>query len=144
LFTAWRCLPKGCPMSLRSLSAQFAALVGAYLRLFKTEQTLLRSELQGAASGLTRGVVLLVIAALFFLVAIVLFAEAGVTALTDNGWSAHWANLIVGLSVCAIGCILFLVGRSSLRRFSIVPHHTFTQIRKDFEFAREGMGWHRR
>jgi hypothetical protein len=139
LFTfAW-----GFLMSLRSPPAQFASILAGYLRLLQSERTLLKTEFQAATSRLIRGVIFLLVGAIFFLIALILVVTAAVSVLVENGWPAHWADLCVALSVCVFGLVSVLIARSTLQRFTLIPHRTFSQLRKDFRFAKDGLGWNR-
>jgi hypothetical protein len=129
---------------LRSSPAQFAALVAGYLRLLQAERTLLNAEFQAARTKLVRGLIFVIAAAVLFLIAFILIVAAAVSALIEIGWAASWANLCVALTVCITGCVFILIGRGALRRFTVIPHRTFSQLRKDFQFARDGLGWNRR
>jgi len=40
--------------------------------------------------------------------------------------------------------MFMLIARTAFRRFTVIPHRTFSQLRKDFQFAKDGMGWNRR
>jgi uncharacterized membrane protein YqjE len=130
-------------MSLRSSPAQFIRLCSAYLNLFHTEFVLFRSEMSSAAVSIAKGLVLLVASLALFLIAVVLLAEAAVAALTFVGWPTHWADLCVAVSIAMIATIAWIIGTNVLRHSSLLPHRTVNQLRKDFEFAKDQMGWHR-
>jgi hypothetical protein len=130
-------------MSLRSSPAALASLIGLYLRLFHTERALLKSEFQSAALGMVRAVILSALAAVCFLSTFILLIQAAVAALVERGWRAQWADLCVAVTVGMLGCILLLIGRTAFRRFGLIPHRTLRQIRKDFEFAKDGVRWRR-
>jgi len=71
-------------MSWPSSPAQFASLIAGYLRLLQAERTLLTTEFQGAATRLIRGVIFVIVAAVLFLIAFILFVAAAVSVLIEK------------------------------------------------------------
>ena len=121
----------------RSLGDLFSDLSRETTTLVRQEVQLAKAELTQSATEAARGIGMLVAggvvayAGLFFLLLAIVFG------LIEAGWDAWLSALIVGLVVVAIGAVLVLRGRESLKPANLAPQKTVETLKEDAEWAKE-------
>ena len=121
----------------RSLGDLFSDLSRETTTLVRQEVQLAKAELTQSATEAVRGIGMLVAggavayAGLFFLLLAIVFG------LIDAGWDAWLSALVVGLVVVAIGAILVLRARESLKPANLAPRRTIETLKEDQEWAKE-------
>ena len=121
----------------RSLGDLFSDLSRETTTLVRQEVQLAKAELTQSATEVARGIGMLVAggavayAGLFFLLLAIVFG------LIEAGWDAWLSALIVGLVVVAIGAILVLRARESLKPANLAPRRTVETLKEDQEWAKE-------
>jgi hypothetical protein len=121
----------------RSLGDLFSELSRETTTLVRQEVQLAKAELTQSATEAARGIGMLVAggavayAGLFFLLLAIVFG------LIEAGWDAWLSALVVGLVVVAIGAILVLRARESLKPANLAPRRTIETLKEDQEWAKE-------
>jgi xanthine/uracil permease len=121
----------------RSLGDLFSALSRETTTLVRQEVQLAKAELTQSATEAARGIGMLVAggavayAGLFFLLLAIVFG------LVDAGWDAWLSALVVGLVVVAIGAVLVLRARESLKPANLAPQKTVETLKEDAAWAKE-------
>jgi hypothetical protein len=121
----------------RSLGDLFSDLSRETTTLVRQEVQLAKAELTQSATEAARGIGMLVAggavayAGLFFLLLAIVFG------LIEAGWDAWLSALVVGLVVVAIGAILVLRARESLKPANLAPRRTIETLKEDQEWAKE-------
>jgi xanthine/uracil permease len=121
----------------RSLGDLFSDLSRETTTLVRQEVQLAKAELTQSATEAARGIGMLVAggavayAGLFFLLLAVVFG------LIEAGWDAWLSALVVGLVVVAIGAVLVLRARESLKPANLAPQKTVETLKEDAAWAKE-------
>ncbi len=121
----------------RSLGDLFSDLSRETTTLVRQEVQLAKAELTQSATEAARGIGMLVAggavayAGLFFLLLAIVFG------LIEAGWDAWLSALVVGLVVVAIGAVLVLRARESLKPANLAPQKTVETLKEDAEWAKE-------
>jgi xanthine/uracil permease len=121
----------------RSLGDLFSDLSRETTTLVRQEVQLAKAELTQSATEAARGIGMLVAggavayAGLFFLLLAIVFG------LIDAGWDAWLSALVVGLVVVAIGAVLVLRARESLKPANLAPQKTVETLKEDAAWAKE-------
>ena len=121
----------------RSLGDLFSDLSRETTTLVRQEVQLAKAELTQSATEAARGIGMLVAggavayAGLFFLLLAIVFG------LIEVGWDPWVSALVVGLVVVAIGAILVLRARESLKRANLAPQKTVETLKEDAAWAKE-------
>ena len=121
----------------RSLGDLFSDLSRETTTLVRQEVQLAKAELSQSATEAARGIGMLVAggavayAGLFFLLLAIVFG------LIEAGWDAWLSALVVGLVVVALGAILVLRARESLKPANLAPRRTVETLKEDQEWAKE-------
>jgi xanthine/uracil permease len=121
----------------RSLGDLFSDLSRETTTLVRQEVQLAKAELSQSATEAARGIGMLVAggavayAGLFFLLLAIVFG------LIEAGWDAWLSALVVGVVVVAIGAILVLRARESLKPANLAPRRTVETLKEDQEWAKE-------
>jgi hypothetical protein len=121
----------------RSLGDLFSDLSRETTTLVRQEVQLAKAELTQSATEAARGIGMLVAggavayAGLFFLLLAIVFG------LIEAGWDAWLSALVVGLVVVAIGAILVLRARESLKPANLAPRRTVETLKEDKQWAKE-------
>ena len=121
----------------RSLGDLFSDLSRETTTLVRQEVQLAKAELSQSATEAARGIGMLVAggavayAGLFFLLLAIVFG------LIEAGWDAWLAALVVGLVVVAIGAVLVLRARESLKPANLAPQKTVDTLKEDAAWAKE-------
>lgn len=104
-------------------------------RLFRQELELAKTELKEEAGKAGRAAGLLGAAGFAGYLTVVLLSLALVFALA-NVMDAGWAALIVAAIWAVVGVVLFVTGRSQLKRVSPTPTRTIETLKEDAKWAR--------
>lgn len=112
-------------------------LVEAVPSLFRKEVARARAEIDLEARRAARGVGLIAIAAILSLVALEVLAAALVSALTESGFDATTATLIVGGGAALLAIILLIIGMRTLGRVKFAPKDTIDSVRTDARTFKE-------
>jgi len=121
----------------RSLGDLFSDLSRETTTLVRQEVQLAKAELTQSATEAARGIGMLVAggavayAGLFFLLLAVVFG------LIEVGWEPWLSALVVGLVVVAIGAVLVLRARESLKPANLAPQKTVETLKEDAAWAKE-------
>ena len=121
----------------RSLGDLFSDLSRETTTLVRQEVQLARAELTQSATEAARGIGMLVAggavayAGLFFVLLAIVFG------LIKAGWDAWLSALVVGVVVMAIGAVLVLRARESLKPANLAPRRTVETLKEDQEWAKE-------
>ena len=121
----------------RSLGDLFSDLSRETTTLVRQEVQLAKAELTQSATEAARGIGMLVAggavayAGLFFLLLAIVFG------LIEAGWDAWLSAFAVGLVVVAIGGVLVLRARESLKPANLAPRRTVETLKEDQEWAKE-------
>ena len=121
----------------RSLGDLFSDLSRETTTLVRQEVQLAKAELTQSASEAARGIGMLVAggavayAGLFFVLLAIVFG------LIEAGWDEWLSALVVGVVVVAIGAILVLRARESLKPANLAPRRTVETLKEDQEWAKE-------
>ena len=121
----------------RSLGDLFSDLSRETTTLVRQEVQLAKAELTQSATEAARGIGMLVAggavayAGLFFLLLAIVFG------LIEAGWDAWVSALVVGLVVVAIGAILVMRARESLKPANLAPQKTVETLKEDAAWAKE-------
>ena len=121
----------------RSLGDLFSDLSRETTTLVRQEVQLAKAELTQSATDAARGIGMLVAggavayAGLFFLLLAVVFG------LIEVGWEPWLSALVVGLVVVAIGAVLVLRARESLKPANLAPQKTVETLKEDAAWAKE-------
>jgi ribose/xylose/arabinose/galactoside ABC-type transport system permease subunit len=120
---------RGFPDLIGDLIRELINLMRGEARLAKAEVTQ-KIIAVGMALGLIAGGLALVMAAL------VIFLEAAVAALVENGLSATISTLIVGVAVLVIAGILIFIGIRRIKGENLTPTKTLQQLQRDAALAK--------
>jgi xanthine/uracil permease len=121
----------------RSLGDLFSDLSRETTTLVRQEVQLAKAELTQSATEAARGIGMLVAggavayAGLFFVLLAIVYG------LIEAGWDAWLSALVVGVVVVAIGAILVLRARESLKPANLAPRRTIETLKEDQEWAKE-------
>jgi len=122
------------PQSIHTL---FGEALRETTDLARKELTLFRTEMSQNIKALVIGIVLLMAAAVFAVVTLLLLTEALVDWISALVGSEALGALIVGLVFGAVTVALGLWGRSKLASASLEPKHTVRQVKRDSEVLTE-------
>ena len=121
----------------RSLGDLFSDLSRETTTLVRQEVQLAKAELTQSATEAARGIGMLVAggavayAGLFFVLLAIVYG------LIEAGWDAWLSALVVGVVVVAIGAILVLRARESLKPANLAPRRTVETLKEDQEWVKE-------
>ena len=121
----------------RSLGDLFSDLSRETTTLVRQEVQLAKAELTQSATEAARGIGMLVAGGAVAYAGLLFLLLAIVFGLIDAGWDAWLSALVVGLVVVAIGAILVLRARESLKPANLAPRRTVETLKEDQEWAKE-------
>ena len=120
------------------LPAYIAALIEELRGLVRIEFALAKAEMAHGAQRMATGIVMLVLAAFFTFIALMVLSIAAVVALHEiAGWSLMWSILSVGLSALGVGALLALLGARRIRPDALVPRRAMANLRADIAATTE-------
>ena len=121
----------------RSLGDLFSDLSRETTTLVRQEVQLAKAELTQSATEAARGIGMLVAGGAVAYAGLLFLLLAIVFGLIEVGWDAWVSALVVGLVVVAIGAILVLRARESLKPANLAPQKTVETLKEDAEWAKE-------
>ena len=121
----------------RSLGDLFSDLSRETTTLVRQEVQLAKAELTQSATEAARGIGMLVAGGAVAYAGLLFLLLAIVFGLIEAGWDAWLSALVVGLVVVAIGAILVLRARESLKPANLAPRRTVETLKEDQEWAKE-------
>ena len=121
----------------RSLGDLFSDLSRETTTLVRQEVQLAKAELTQSATEAARSIGMLLAGAAVAYAGLLFLLLAIVYGLMEAGWDAWLSALVVGLVVVAIGAILVLRARESLKPANLAPRRTVETLKEDQEWAKE-------
>lgn len=121
----------------RSLGDLFSDLSRETTTLVRKEVQLAKAELTQSATEAARGIGMLVAGGAVAYAGLLFVLLAIVFGLIKAGWEAWLSALVVGLVVVAIGAVLVLRARESLKPANLAPRRTVETLKEDQEWAKE-------
>jgi len=121
----------------RSLGDLFSDLSRETTTLVRQELQLAKAELTQSATEAARGIGMLVAGGAVAYAGLLFLLLAIVFGLIKAGWDAWLSALVVGLVVVAIGAVLVLRARESLKPANLAPRRTVETLKEDQEWAKE-------
>jgi xanthine/uracil permease len=121
----------------RSLGDLFSDLSRETTTLVRKEVQLAKAELTQSATEAARGIGMLVAGGAVAYAGLLFLLLAIVFGLIEAGWDAWLSALVVGLVVVAIGAVLVLRARESLKPANLAPQKTVETLKEDAEWAKE-------
>ena len=121
----------------RSLGDLFSDLSRETSTLVRQEVQLAKAELTQSATEAARGIGMLVAGGAVAYAGLLFLLLAIVFRLIEAGWDAWLSALVVGVVVVAIGAILVLRARESLKPANLAPKKTVETLKEDAEWAKE-------
>ena len=120
----------------RSLGDLFSDLSRETTTLVRKEVQLAKAELTQSATEAARGIGMLVAGGAVAYAGLLFLLLAIVFGLIDAGWDPWGSALVVGLVVVAIGAVLVLRARESLKPANLAPRRTIETLKEDQEWAK--------
>ena len=121
----------------RSLGDLFSDLSRETTTLVRQEVQLAKAELTQSATEAARGIGMLAAGGAVAYAGLLFLLLAIVFGLIKAGWDAWLSALVVGVVVIAIGAILVLRARESLKPANLAPRRTVETLKEDQEWAKE-------
>ncbi len=121
----------------RSLGDLFSDLSRETTTLVRQEVQLAKAELTQSATEAARGVGMLAAGGAVAYAGLLFLLLAIVFGLIEAGWDAWLSALVVGLVVVAIGAVLVLRARESLKPANLAPQKTVETLKEDAAWAKE-------
>ena len=121
----------------RSLGDLFSDLSRETTTLVRQELELAKAELTQSATEAARGIGMLVAGGAVAYAGLLFLLLAVVFGLIEAGWDTWVSALVVGLVVVAIGAVLVLRARESLKPANLAPRRTVETLKEDQEWAKE-------
>jgi hypothetical protein len=121
----------------RSLGDLFSDLSRETTTLVRKEVQLAKAELTQSATEAARGIGMLVAGGAVAYAGLLFLLLAIVFGLIEAGWDPWVSALVVGLVVVAIGAVLVLRARESLKPANLAPQKTVETLKEDAEWAKE-------
>lgn len=121
----------------RSLGDLFSDLARETSTLVRQEMQLAKAELTQSATEAGRGAAMLAAGGLVAYAGLIFVLLAIVYGLIETGMDPWLSALIVGLVVIAIGAVLLLRGRESLKPDNLAPRKTVETLKEDRAWVQE-------
>ncbi len=121
----------------RSLGDLFSDLARETSTLVRQEVQLAKAELTQSATEAGRGAAMLAAGGLVAYAGLLFVLLAIVYGLIETGMDPWLSALIVGLVVTAIGAVLLLRGRESLKPDNLAPRKTVETLKEDRAWVQE-------
>jgi hypothetical protein len=121
----------------RPVGGLLTDLVSQVNALFRTEISLLRSEMKDSIHSLSGALVSVAVGAALLLAAVMVLVQAVVAAMVEAGMSVWLASGIVGLVLAVIGGLLLKRGRDEMSASEMAPGRTARQVEKDVALVKE-------
>jgi Putative Actinobacterial Holin-X, holin superfamily III len=132
---------RGIPMAPETLAKTalartLADVLGDFSDLIAKQIQLARAEITANISSGILASTWLGLAALLFLLAVVLVIEAAVFGIANTGIALHWACLMVAAVLAGVGGATLVYARS-VARDTLTPARSIRQMNKDISAAKE-------
>ena len=121
----------------RSLGDLFSDLSRETTTLVRQEVQLAKAELTQSATEAARGIGMLLAGGAVAYAGLLFLLLAIVFGLIEAGWDAWLSALVVGVVVVAIGAVLVLRARESLKPANLAPQKTVETLKEDAAWAKE-------
>jgi len=121
----------------RSLGDLFSDLARETSTLVRKEVHLAKAELTQSATEAGRGAAMLAAGGLVAYAGLIFVLLAIVYGLIETGMDPWLSALIVGLVVIAIGAVMLLRGRESLKPDNLAPRKTVETLKEDRAWVQE-------
>jgi len=121
----------------RSLGDLFSDLSRETTTLVRQEVQLAKAELTQSATEVARGIGMLLAGGAVAYAGLLFLLLAIVFGLIEAGWDAWLSALVVGLVVVALGAVLVLRARESLKPANLAPRRTVETLKEDQQWAKE-------
>ena len=121
----------------RSLGDLFSDLSRETTTLVRQEVQLAKAELTQSATEAARGIGMLLAGGAVAYTGLLFLLLAVVYGLIEAGWDPWLSALVVGLVVVAIGAVLVLRARESLKPANLAPRRTVETLKEDQEWVKE-------
>jgi hypothetical protein len=105
--------------------------------LLQAEFRLARTELAEKMANIRSGLVMMLIGAIFLIVALGMVLQALVSVLIAAGLSPAVAILLVAGGAAVIGLVLFLMGQNRLNPEDLAPDRTIHSLSRDSRMVKE-------
>jgi Putative Actinobacterial Holin-X, holin superfamily III len=105
--------------------------------LVQAEFRLARAELAEKLSAMRTGLVLILVGAIFLIVALGMLLQALVGLLIEAGLSPPLAILAVAGGSAVLGLVLFLIGQTRLQADELTPDRTLHSLSRDSRMVKE-------
>jgi hypothetical protein len=105
--------------------------------LLQAEFRLARAELSEKMGALRAGLIMIVLGAVFLIVALGMVLQALVGVLVAAGVSAPVALVLVAGGAAVLGLVLFLVGQGRLKPDELSPDRTLNSLSRDGRMVKE-------
>ncbi|MDP2083883.1 MAG: phage holin family protein [Gemmobacter sp.] len=119
-----------------SVTTLIEQLIRDLTELVRSEGRLAKAEIRDTIRTAVTGVSLILAAGALMLLAGMVLVQALVVALAQV-MGPGWASLTVGIVLAVVGLAVFMAGRSSLKRATLLPERTIAQISRDGRLAQE-------
>ena len=113
------------------------AAVSQTADLIQAEFRLARAELAEKMTAFRAGMIMILIGAIFLIVALGMVLQALVAALIAAGLSAPAAILLVAGGAGVVGVVLFLMGQNRLKPDELSPDRTLNSLSRDSRMVKE-------
>jgi hypothetical protein len=113
------------------------AAVSQTADLIQAEFRLARAELAEKMSAFRAGLIMILIGAIFLIVALGMVLQALVGALIAAGLSPPVAILLVAGGAAVLGLVLFLMGQNRLNPAELAPDRTLRSLSRDSRMVKE-------
>jgi hypothetical protein len=125
--------PLGRPGVVTLATAAFAQTAD----LVQAEFRLARAELAEKMSAIRSSLIMLLLGAIFLIVALGMILQALASALIEAGMSPPAALLLVAGAAAVLGLVLFLVGHKRLNQPELTPNRTLNSLSRDSRMVKE-------
>ena len=105
--------------------------------LLQAEFRLARAELAEKMSAIRSSLIMLLLGAIFLIVALGMILQALASALIEAGVSPPAAILLVAGGAAVLGLVLFLVGHKRLNHPELTPNRTLNSLSRDSRMVKE-------
>lgn len=124
-------------MEQRPVGGLLTDLVAQMNALFRTEISLLKSEMKDNISSLGGALIFVAMGAALLVAAVVVLVQAVVAALVAAGMTVWMASLVVGVVLAIIGAIILKRGADKMSPAGMAPDRTVRQVEKDVALVKE-------
>lgn len=119
----------------KSLSDVTAEVLRSVSDLMQSEIRLFRVETKAILAQAIRAIVVLVLGAVFAIVALIVMADAAVAWLATALGSTAFAAALVALTAGIVAAVLLLMGRRQLSQTALTPERSLASIERDADLV---------